>query len=275
MLEPRKDKKNRQSTVNYQTEEQLRLQAQERQRREAEEEAVRPKPESQKKWENFWFHYKTRVFALVAVAGLLGFAAWEFLTNVKPDVNVVLVAARYITDDQMQEMVAAMEAQITDLNGDGKVSVAINYIPYAPDAVDMEGVVPADQILSDDKPGLELEQGMMEDAVLAETDYANTMKLTTLIAAGEHPIFLMDEENYKNLVRVSQLSDPDFQMFRILSDIPGSVEDALPIAATDLQLIEKIPVLDGMNFYYRNLTPTNKTADYIDGCYEFLRMIAE
>ena len=275
--EPEKDTGNAYERT-FLTEDELRKQTQTRLQRERAAAAARPpKPEKQQKWENFWFHNKTAVLFVAILTVLVGLTAWELFNKANPDVNIILVSARFLPDETLSEIAAALEEQITDLNGDGEVFVALNYVPYLPDEVDTDGAVPADQILGNDggQPGLALEQGALQDAVLVESDYANTMKLTTIIASGEHPLFLLDEENYQNLMRVSRLNDPDFQLFRTLADIPGSVDDALPFVVAAPALTEEIPLLDTLHFYYRNLSVGDKNADYMANCYEFLRQIAE
>lgn len=85
-------------------------------------------------WHYHWHHVLIVCLALCALAG----AAWERLSKAAPDCCVALVTRYAPTPQEIAALQDALGSVCPDVNGDGKVSVAVNdiQIDYTSTAMD-------------------------------------------------------------------------------------------------------------------------------------------
>lgn len=83
-----------------------------------------------KKLSNFWYYYKWYVlFGLLVL-----WAAFNFLLqiqeNVEPDATVSFVTMQPVPEAVQNSLQSLLSELVTDVNGDGKVEVAVNVYAY-------------------------------------------------------------------------------------------------------------------------------------------------
>jgi hypothetical protein len=249
----------------YMTEDQLKAEALEKQRLEREAEAaLPPKSPLRAKWENYWYHYRIATFVTVFFGALAIFFLADMIGQVKPDYTVVLVTSVYVPTDYTDRLAAALEANAADVNGDGKVKVAlepITFTPYDPDA---------------DPQGEQTPEEMMSANANAETDYAYSMKLMGILAAGTDPIYLLDEPQYDNLIMMSGAENAE-ELFQPLEGVPGAEGYSLPFSRTALAESPVEPLIDErLSFYLRVLPESNNKKDnaYRAACRDYIAELA-
>lgn len=261
-------KKNQDDAAAYKTEDQLKAEARERQRIERlMAEKQKPKSAAGKKAENFWYHYRGAAIAAVIGAVMLALFVKDVFFKAKPDITIVMVTAKYVSGEYLDELTSAIEAHTPDINGDGKVYVSVDHIPYFPVKIDSEDLL---------TPG-GVEAAAMELDVQAqqEQDYNYLMKLMTVVAASTDPIYLLDQENFEYLNAMGEDNDESYAMFESLEQIPGGSGYALPMPETIIGAGDIAPYFDELSFYFRSLRITDKTRDYNEACMSFLEGIAK
>jgi hypothetical protein len=262
-----KKNENTDSNLGYRTEEQLKQAAKEQKRRQELLLASRkPKSAGEKKIENFWYHYRFAVIAAVIGLVLAALLLRDIFFRVNPDIKIVMLTEDYVSSESLERLTGAMEATSTDLNGDGRVFISIEALTFSPTG-------PA--------VGEPLADAGDEAAVnRAVMDYNTAMKLTTILADGGDPLFLLDEPNYQYLQAMSDSDSAsmgeDLDMFRVLEDLPGSSGKALPLSSTVLAGAGlEDDGIGSLAFYFRQIPITEENAAYYEQCYAFLEGIAK
>ncbi len=78
---------------------------------------------------NFFYHNKMYIIFISLIVIILGFLAFDMLTNVKPDVSVMFIATDYNVTFMTSKMEDVLEQYCEDYNGDGEVYVRVSYLP--------------------------------------------------------------------------------------------------------------------------------------------------
>lgn len=78
---------------------------------------------------NFFYHYKAHVIVTTFIVVLAGFLIHDLVTQVKPDVSIMLIATDPQFFYQTEKMAEVFEQYCEDYNGDGKINVRVSYIP--------------------------------------------------------------------------------------------------------------------------------------------------
>ncbi len=78
------------------------------------------------RWGNFWYHHKWKVIMTAAFAFIIGVAATQFAGQQNPDVRVLYGGPLYITPNENQMFCDAVETLCPDFNDDGKTYVQLN-----------------------------------------------------------------------------------------------------------------------------------------------------
>ncbi len=89
---------------------------------------------------NFIYHNKWWLGFAVFFAAMFGFLTWQVVTTVKPDMIILLL----VHDDFFNAACSSgieelFEQYIDDVNGDGKVSVDVYYIPASQETAERDG----------------------------------------------------------------------------------------------------------------------------------------
>lgn len=238
-------------TSGYKTEAQLKEEALLRAEQQAKIDALKPPPSpKKKKADNFWYHYKWHTIAGVAVLALVAFFFRDVVLSTDPDATILFTTRTPVAQETLDALQIALEAVAPDGNGDGKVSILIDYIYLAP-AQDTQSV-------SDGQAA----EGMLA----AESDYASTMKLATVVAAGVDNLFLVDQgmvahfeqmmlesdvDEAGNVTRAEPQGDEIYHMFETL-DLPGAEGPLLAVSATALA---EAPGCEALADFYFALRP--------------------
>lgn len=134
-----------------------------------------PKPEGPKtpkgKWENYWYHYKWHTIAAVAIVLVLAVIIGQMVTRDPSDYTLVLVTEKAVTQSALDRLAAELEAAGADLDGDGKVEVAIDSL-----------------IMSGDN----------------QVDMGSPVKLQAHMASGDVLLFAFEPEMYEQYIRVHE-----------------------------------------------------------------------
>lgn len=267
-------KKERQpDTSGFKTEDQLKEEAKQRAAEQAKIDALKkPAPPRKKKAENFWYHYKWHTIAGCVALVLVVFFLKDMLFRTDPDATILMTTQQYYSQETIDAIQASLESMATDFNGDGKVSITIDYI-YSPAQPTEEELAEMD----------EMEQMQMSGG---QQDYASTMKLTTVVAAGMDPLYIVDEGMYDHFLQMAAghdeegnpqpITEDTESMFATLEGIQGAEKDRLPLEETILAT-EPIPGdLTGLNFCLRLEEAMSRSKDgYFEYCRELLRLLAE
>ena len=133
---------------------------------------LKPKGTKQK-LKNFWYHYKGAVIIAVALVTIGGYFAYDIIT--KPEYDATVVVA---TDGSMYLYQELLEKDFStyakDYNGDGKLQIGAAICALRPK----------------DTPDAKNEYAM-----------ANRAKLTSMLASGEHILFLIDDVGYEHITQ--------------------------------------------------------------------------
>ncbi|MDL2233714.1 hypothetical protein LJC63_09100 [Ruminococcaceae bacterium OttesenSCG-928-L11] len=253
--------------LQYKTETQLKEEALERLRKQKLLEAQRkPKSTREKKAENFWYHYRGATFGVILGLILVVMFVKDIFFKTDPDLSIVMVTTQYISAEYLEELTQKFENCATDVNGDGKVVVSIDHIPYTPIRLSEEDVSAA---------GGE-DEAMIEAMQDTQTDYTYTMKLMTILGAGTDPIYVLDEANFDYLHSMGADSEDPYEMFlRLDESMPSQNGYGLSLADTTLGVGEVNPYFDSLNIYIRDMHITKKNADYIRACQEYVESLVK
>lgn len=82
------------------------------------------------KWENFWYHHKTKVIMISVFTFIIGVAVIQFATHANPDVSVIYSGPDYITANMNQAFCDILEGVMMDYNEDGKKYAQLNDLVF-------------------------------------------------------------------------------------------------------------------------------------------------
>jgi hypothetical protein len=227
-------KKRADENVVYKTEEMLKRETLERAAEEARLEALRP-PVSprKKKWDNYWYHYKWHTIGGSILAVLVIYFVQSVVFQVKPDISIVFASSAYVPQESIDALCAAVESEIQDFNGDGKVVVQADftYLPSVPGAGASEsagaaggdpGIAGAGAAGGSDAatesagaaggdPAAAQMDGALTGAMAADPqmEQAAVMKLMAVTAAGADPLYLLDDDLYGYFARMAAPTEYD------------------------------------------------------------------
>ena len=129
--------------------------------------AIIPKTKKEK-WDNFWFHYKSRVIAIVASVVIMAVLIAQCATRTKYDIQVVYFAYTVGLDAQTSKIAEYLEQYAEDTNGDGETNVQVINVSFSKNSGD------------------------------SQYQYTMITKLQSIIAGGENAmLFITDSESYK------------------------------------------------------------------------------
>lgn len=220
------------NSESYKTEEQLKQETKARRSAESADSADRTDSEFQKKGENFWYHYKWHTIIGLTIVALVAFFIKDLVFRPRPDATIVMVAERDFSPDDIDSISAAIGEATCDPESAG-ASVIIDYIR------------------------LPAETG--PNTTMMGQDYAINMKLSTILATGVDPIYLLDEAAYSYLI----------EMGRQEGDPPGT-DNIFVADSVSAEMIGED--FRGLRFYLRR--SVGKTENYYEGCRILLQKIA-
>jgi len=127
------------------------------------------------KVKNYAYHYKVIIIVSVFLIGLISFGVYDYVTKVRPDIEVVVYTNHRILDVQMESFKEILTPYCTDINEDGVVEVTpIN---------------------------CSVEKGSES----TQADYLSSTKFSTLIAGDPQAIlFILDKESYQHLLSLTE-----------------------------------------------------------------------
>lgn len=154
-----------------------------------------PKPEGPRtprgKWENYWYHYKWHTIGAVAVLVVLAVLIGQMVTRDPSDYTLVLVTEEAVPQAVLDRLAAELEAAGADLDGDGKIEVAIDSLTMSGDT---------------------------------QTGMVGPMKLQAHLASADVMLFAFEPSMYEQYIKAHE--DEDFQFFaRLDVETDGLVED--------------------------------------------------
>ena len=120
-----------------------------------------------KKWENYWYHYKWHTIAGIFIVLLLAVFIRDFATKEQFDGTVMVATSYFVDDDRNAVLKETLEQYFPDIDGNGKVNLAI--VP-----IFLEGG----------------QQGEPSDPQLA---YAMQMKMVSEISTTPSLIYIFDD----------------------------------------------------------------------------------
>lgn len=86
------------------------------------------------KWENFWYHHKTKVIMIAVFGFLIGVVVVQLVTQSNPDISILYSGPDYITPNLNRDFCDMIEGMMDDYNGDGKKYAQLNDIVYKTEA---------------------------------------------------------------------------------------------------------------------------------------------
>jgi hypothetical protein len=155
------------------------------------------KTKFKKKWENYWFYYKTHTIVAVIAIIVVGLLIKQCAERVEPDMTVIIVSQSVsMTEDQLTSVENMLAKYTSDVNGDGKKVVSCENFCL----------------------------GSSQDT---QTTYALQQKLMAEIAATDTALFITDDSYYKNL-------NQDGDMFYKLNKVYSAAPDSDRVLISDL-----------------------------------------
>lgn len=216
----------------YKTEEQIKQEAAIRRENEAKLAAARPKSTAELKRENYWYHYKWHTIIGAVVLLLAVFFVKDIFFRTNPDATIIMISEKYFAEESIGFISKDIERFADDYNGDKKILINIDFI-----------MLP----------------GNGEDPGASQMDYANTMKLSAILAAASDPVYLLDEAAYRYITGMGTGED----------DAPGT-DNIFEAESVPVNLPGQ-PEFSGMRFYLRQ--SSGKNVEYYKYCEELLKKI--
>lgn len=84
----------------------------------------------EEKWKNFWYHNSVTVFIVGFIVLAVGFLTYQSLTKEVYDTTVLLCTYSYYEDETVQKLSENIEKVMTDIDGNGEVSVGVFQASY-------------------------------------------------------------------------------------------------------------------------------------------------
>lgn len=142
---------------------------------------------------NFWYHYKWTVLVLSVILVSSAFFTYQAFTAERYDTTIMLCTENTYSDEAVSSVSKAFGQYIPDIDGDGKINVAVFQANYQP-------------ISGDDYSGY---QTAMQSRIMAE------------LADGENCIFILEKNILAPLVEKG--------VFKALDEKNGEKIYALPL----------------------------------------------
>lgn len=137
------------------------------------------------KWDNFWYHYKVVFWIVTVLVVIVATLTVKSLTENPADYDIVAVTGLALLPNEEEALEEYLASIGADLDGDGKVEVAI------------ENLVPTFD--SDGGTGI---------------GYADQQSLITHISTGEKMLYIFDERSYKAfLASISDVTSDEYMFF--------------------------------------------------------------
>ena len=260
----KKNKKNAAPQV-FETEAEIRKNTYKRLAAEKQRDIEKPKPDWEKKVENFWYHYKTHIFIGLLFSVIGGFFLWDTVLAPKPDMKIIMVTSAYYPAEMQDTLKAELEKHIPDINNDGKTMVMLDYMLLnSTPLVD-------DTMIAVDGTNVSPQESAESPSSLSQDEYAYAMKLMAVIASNDDQVFILDEVNYKY---ISSMGDGvDIDVFLNLENIKGAAGDSLPVNNTALASSPDAEYYEGISFYLRNLPVDSKNAEMFANNEKFIESL--
>lgn len=82
------------------------------------------------KWENFWYHNKTKVIMISVFTFIIGVAVVQFASQSNPDINMIYAGPDYITANMNRDFCNVLETIMPDYDGNGEKYVQLNDLVF-------------------------------------------------------------------------------------------------------------------------------------------------
>lgn len=106
----------------------------------SEDDIPQPPPEAVKKYtlkdkiSNFFYHNKAYVIFFTALAALVIFLVYDYVTNERPDASMIIIVRNNEFVTRAQDIQTLLEPYCEDYNGDGLVYLRVSYLPAVMDS---------------------------------------------------------------------------------------------------------------------------------------------
>ncbi len=86
------------------------------------------KAEFKRKWENYWYHYKSRTWVIIIAIALLGYTVFEVVSTNKSDITLTYIGKYADYAGIEREIETSFKDYIEDVDGDGKIKAYVTEI---------------------------------------------------------------------------------------------------------------------------------------------------
>ncbi len=140
--------------------------------KQADEQQAQPvKYTFKQKLSNLVYHHKIGIIAAAIIIPIAAFLTYDFLSNVQPDITVMVVAKDPVLEKSTEKLAEILTPYCEDYNGDGKTVVSVLYAPT----------------FTDETSDAEMYQGQATQArVIAEFQSDNVVMMISNDAAIKH-----------------------------------------------------------------------------------------
>ncbi len=159
---------------------------------------------------NFWYYYKWFVLLGLVFVTFITIATVQYFTKVEPDISLLYVGQENLSDANCKKIIAAAEEKVSDVNGDGKVSVNLQSFTLLSD---YDLLTPGQKIQA-----MEKYQGYSDE-----------------ILSGDGAVLLLDEYFYAELAQNGALVN----LYEVFSELPDSATDYFGLRLGDTPLYKK------------------------------------
>ena len=160
------------------------------------------------KWiDNFWYYYKWFFLCALVFVLLIAICVYQFAAKRDADLTLLYIGHATLSDPDCKKVIDAAESTVTDVNGDGDVTVDFKTIVYAQTDAD-------------------LPQGQRERA----TEIVR--RIQNELIGGDSQVLLVDRSVFSALSGSGAL----FNLYGVYQTLPASSIDdyGIPIRATRL-----------------------------------------
>lgn len=118
------------------------------------------------KWNNWWdYHYKIVIVSVICLACLISLF-YSIFSKIEPDYSIGIITSTYLSETTQEELANQILPYASDINGDGDITVHINYLFVS------------------------------EDTSYAEDTEASVVKYIADVSEGESVIWILDDYGY-------------------------------------------------------------------------------
>lgn len=160
--------------------------------------------ELEKKWENYWYHYKWETWIGIFLVLFVGLFIRDQLSKEKFDMNVVIVSEELVIQEDLDLLAQRLEQYVPDYDGDGVANV--NVVDYA---------IPS--VITSEEERDQLSAG--------------TTRFQVSMSDGENFLFIFDDANYEG-----------FEAQQIATNLDGVsseyVEESVKVMLDDTGLLK-------------------------------------